>query len=158
MNDIPTARRPDPAGLAVSGLLAGLAALVVFDMAGLQLGVAYGVGPKAMPGVVAAGLAVLALANLVSALRGDLPEADAVDWGPVLLILGGFAALIAIIGIGGGFVPATAVLFAATAAAFGRRTILADLAIGFAIGLGCYLLFAKLLSLTLPTGPLESLI
>ncbi len=44
-------------------------------------------------------------------------------------------ALIALIGFGGGFIPATAVLFAATARAFGRRALLADLGIGFAIGL-----------------------
>ena len=46
----------------------------------------------------------------------------------------------------------------ATAAAFGRRAFVTDLAIGGAAGLLIYLLFAKLLSLTLPTGPLERLI
>lgn len=158
MSGEPASRCPSPAGLAASGLLAVLAAVVFWDATGLQLGAAYGVGPKAMPTVVAGGLAALAMASLVSALRGAVPEAEEADWRPVLLILGGFAALIAIIALGGGFIPATAVLFAATAAGFGRRAILTDLAIGLAIGLGCYLLFAKLLSLTLPTGPLEALI
>ena len=51
-----------------------------------------------------------------------------------MLILGGLAALIALIGFGGGFIPATTILFAATAAAFGRRAILTDLAIGFVLG------------------------
>ena len=73
------------------------------------------------------------------------------------LILGGLAAVIVLIGIGGGFIPAMTILFAATATAFGRRAILTDLAIGFVLGLGAYLMFAKLLSLSLPTGPLERL-
>ena len=47
---------------------------------------------------------------------------------PILLILGGLAALIALIGLGGGFIPATAILFATTSAAFGRRAFLTDLA------------------------------
>ena len=64
---------------------------------------------------------------------------------------------LAIIGLGGGFIPATAVLFAATATAFGRRAILTDLGIGIVLGLVVYLLFAKLLTLSLPVGPIESL-
>jgi putative tricarboxylic transport membrane protein len=51
-----------------------------------------------------------------------------------------------------------AVLFATTATAMGRRKPAADLAIGLALGLLVYLMFAKLLSLSLPAGPLESLI
>ena len=77
---------------------------------------------------------------------------------PIVLILGGLAALIAIIGLGGGFIPATAILFAATAAAFGRRAILTDLAIGFVLAVVVYLLFDKLLTLSLPAGPLERLL
>ena len=61
------------------------------------------------------------------------PSARTIDAKAIVLILGGLAALIAIIGLDGGFIPATAVLFAATAAAFGRRAILTDLAIGFVL-------------------------
>ena len=65
------------------------------------------------------------------ALRGDLPAArERRSQRPIILILGGLALLIAIIGLGGGFIPATASLFVTTSAAFGRRAILADLAIG----------------------------
>ena len=66
--------------------------------------------------------------------------------------------MIVLIGIGGGFILAMTILFAATAAAFGRRAILVDLAIGFALGTAAYLMFAKLLSLSLPMGPLERLL
>ena len=61
-----------------------------------------------MPFVVASGLALLALGNLVIALRGELPRARERRSQGDLLILGGLAALIAIIGFGGGFIPATA--------------------------------------------------
>ena len=76
----------------------------------------------------------------------------------IVLILGGLAALIAIIGFGGGFILATTILFAMTAAAFGRRAFLADLAIGFVLAVVIYLMFDKLLTLSLPAGPLERLL
>jgi putative tricarboxylic transport membrane protein len=93
----------------------------------------------------------------VLAFRGGLPERESIDFSAIALILGGLAALIALIAFGGGFILATALLFAMVARAFGRRAFLTDLAIGFVLGLFTYLLFAKVLALTLPTGPLERL-
>ena len=49
-------------------------------------------------------------------------------------------------------------LFVATAAAFGRRAILADLAIGSCMATLIYLAFDQLLTLSLPAGPLERLL
>jgi putative tricarboxylic transport membrane protein len=148
----------DPAGFVAAALLAVLAGVILWDMTTLQITQTYGIGPKAMPIVVAIGLALLAIGNLVLAFRGDFPEREQPKQLPILLILGGLLAVIVLIGLGGGFIPAVTVLFAATAAAFGRRAILIDLAIGFALGVGAYLMFAKLLSLTLPMGPLERLL
>ncbi|MBA4791063.1 MAG: tripartite tricarboxylate transporter TctB family protein [Rhizobiales bacterium] len=154
----PKAKRPDVGGVAIAAGLAGIAGIIWWDATGLSAGSPYGLGPDAAPKLIAAGLALLAVANLVSAVRGTMPHRDAGEMGPILLIVGGLVALIAIIGLGGGFIPATAILFAATARAFGRRALLADLGIGLAIGLGAYLVFAKLLTLSLPVGPLERLI
>lgn len=151
-------RRVDPAGLAIAGILLALALLVFWDTNRLELNAVYGVGPKAMPYVVASGLALLALGNGVLALKGALPSRESVDFTAIALILGGRAALIGLIALGGGCIPATAILFAAVATAFGRRAILTDLLIGLVLGLCTYLLFAKLLALTLPTGPLERLL
>src|SRR5262245_49811891 len=151
-------RRVDPAGIVVAALLAVLAGLILYDMSTLQISQTYGVGPKAMPIVVATGLGLLAIGNLVMAFRGEFPERETPAHLPIVLILGGLVAVIILIGIGGGFIPAMTILFATTAAAFGRRAILVDLAIGFGLGLGVYLLFSKLLSLSLPTGPLERLL
>ena len=103
-------RHPDAAGIAIAALLALIAAVVFWDTSTLQLSPAYGVGPKAMPILVAAGLAALAVGNAVLAWRGDFPEREGFEPRPVALILGGLVALIAIIGLGVGFIAATAVL------------------------------------------------
>ncbi len=151
-------RNADPAGIAIAAVLLAAAGVILWDMTTLTITSVYGVGPKAMPIVVAAGLAILSVGNLVMALRGELPERESADPKSILLILGGLAALIALIGLGGGFIPATAILFATTAAAFGRRGFLTDLAIGLGFGLLIFLLFDKLLTLSLPAGPLERLL
>jgi putative tricarboxylic transport membrane protein len=155
--DQPQTSRFDPAGFVIAALLAALAALILFDMSRLTLTSTYGVGPKMMPIVIAIGIAILAVANLVMALQGGLPARESADPRAILLILGGLVALIALIGLGGGFIPAITILFATTSTAFGRRAFLADLAIGFGLALVAYLMFDKLLTLSLPAGPLERL-
>lgn len=151
-------RRIDAAGLVIALLLLALAGLVWWDMTKLQLLSPYDVGPKAMPVIVSIGLGLLALGNGIGALRGDLPARDSLDWKPILLIIGGLAVLIGLIALGGGFMIGTAILFATTSAAFGRRAFVADLLLGLVIALVVYLLFAKLLTLSLPAGPLEHLL
>ena len=153
-----SARRIDRAGLVIAALLALLAAVLLWDASGLQSGSMYGVGPSAMPIVVATGLALLSIGNLIDALRGNLPPRESADPKPVLLILGGLALLIAIIGFGGGFILATTSLFVATSAAFGRRALLVDLAIALVLSTLIYLAFDRLLTLSLPAGPLERLL
>src|SRR3712207_7497715 len=93
--------RIDIAGLAIALILLALAGLVWWDMTKLQLLSPYDVGPKAMPVIVSAGLALLAVGNGISAFRGDLPPRDSLDWNPIVLILGGLACLITLIAIGG---------------------------------------------------------
>ena len=57
-----------------------------------------------------------------------------------------------------GFVIATALLFAATARAFGKRNLALTLPIGLIFTGTIYLVFSQLLNLSLPAGPLERLI
>ena len=147
----------DRAGVVIAIALALVAVVLVVDALRIQANVVYGLGPQAMPIIVAIGLAVLAAGNFVNALRGGDAEREDMDFRPVLLILGGLALMIAIIGLSGGFIPAMTVLFAATATAFGRRAIVADLVIGFVMATIIYLAFSKLLTLSLPAGPLERL-
>ena len=54
-----------------------------------------------------------------------------------------------------GFAIATGLLFAATAFAFGQRKLWLSLPIGFILALLVWFVFARLLQLTLPTGPVE---
>jgi putative tricarboxylic transport membrane protein len=156
--DSTPASRPDIAGVAIAGLLLALAAVILWDTTGLQLSTTYGIGPRAMPYVVAAGLVLLSAGNLLLAWRAGFPPREEVDRRAVALILGGLAALIAVIGLGGGFIAAATILFATTSAAFGRRSIHIDVAIGLLLALAIYLLFDKLLTLSLPAGPLERLL
>ena len=72
----------------------------------LSMSSAYGLGPKAMPIIVAAGLAILAVGNGIMRVPGrPAGAARTLDWRAIILILGGLAALIALIGFGGGFIP-----------------------------------------------------
>jgi putative tricarboxylic transport membrane protein len=152
------AAKPDLAGFAIAAALLAAAMAVLWDAGGLSLAATYGIGPKAMPYVIAAGLVLLAVANAAMAWRGGFPPREDFDARAIVLILGGFAVLIAIIDFGGGFIPATAILFAATAAAFGRRAFHVDLAVGAALAVAVFLLFDKLLTLSLPAGPIERLL
>jgi hypothetical protein len=97
--------------------------VLVWDSRQLQTTTMYGMGPEVMPVVIAVGLGLLAIGNLIDALRGNLPPRESADPKAVWLILGGLALLIAIIGFGGGFILATSALFVTTSAAFGRRAI-----------------------------------
>ena len=160
MSDLPqdpASRRVDTAGVVIAIALAALAAVLVWDANQLQSNNPYGMGPHVMPVVIAAGLGILAIGNLVEALRGNLPARESADSKAVWLILGGLAMLIAIIGLGGGFILATTALFVTTATAFGRRAILTDLVIGLVLTTLIYVAFSRLLTLSLPAGPLERL-
>jgi putative tricarboxylic transport membrane protein len=150
-------RGVDRAGVVIALALLLIAAVLVVDALRIQANVVYGLGPQAMPIMVAIGLAILAAGNLVNAVRGADAEREDMDFRPVLLILAGLALMITVIGVGGGFIPAMTLLFAATATAFGRRAIAADLIIGFVIATVIYFAFSKLLTLSLPAGPLERL-
>lgn len=153
-----SSRRPYGPALIVAAALFVTAGIIVADAMRIEITSTYGVGPAAVPYVIAAGLAILGAAHVVMAWRGVWPVPEPDDLPPIVIILGGFAALIALIGLGGGFIPATAILFAATATAFGRRAILTDLAIGLVLAIVVFLIFDKLLTLSLPYGPLERLL
>ncbi|HEU0222599.1 MAG TPA: tripartite tricarboxylate transporter TctB family protein [Paracoccaceae bacterium] len=151
------AGRPDLPALAVGVVLLGLAGLVVEDALGIAVTPVYGIGPRATPYLVAFMLGILGLGHVVAAFREGLPLPERADWAAVTLILGALALLALSLWIGGGIVLAGAVLFALVARALASRNLATDLALGLALTLGFYLLFAKVLALTLPEGPVERL-
>lgn len=154
----PSARKIDVTALVVAVLLLGCSAIVAFDASRQTIVSTYGVGPTAMPYVVATGLAILGLAHVVVAFKDGLPKPDAADSGAVLWIVAGLVGLVACIALDIGFIIATGIVFACTARGMGRRDFLVDLLIGLVLGSAIYLLFLKLLTLSLPAGPLERLL
>lgn len=144
--------------MVIALVLAAVAVVLVWDSRQLPATTMYGMGPEVMPVVIAIGLGLLAIGNLVDALRGNLPPRESADPKAVLLILAGLALLIAIIGLGGGFILATTALFVTTSAAFGRRALLTDILIALVLSVLIYLAFDRLLTLSLPSGPLERLL
>jgi putative tricarboxylic transport membrane protein len=153
-----SAGRIDRPALVVAALLLGCAALVAYDASQQTIVSTYGVGPTAMPYVVSAGLVVLGLAHLVVAFKDGIPKPESADSGAIFWITAGLVGLVGCIAFGGGFIIATAIVFACTARGFGRRAFAIDFAIGLVLGLAIFLMFSKLLTLVLPSGPLEHLL
>lgn len=151
-------RRADASGLAVAGGLVLLAAVLVWDAARLPEVRGYaGMGPGDTPRAVAAGLLLLGLWAGWEALRAPSEPAPPQDIPAVLWILGGLGLQLALLR-SAGFSVASGLLFAAVAAAFGRRRLWATIPIGILFALAVFGVFALLLELSLPAGPLERLV
>jgi putative tricarboxylic transport membrane protein len=151
-------RRPRGAAFVIAAGLAGMAALILVDAAGLKQDGGYaGVGPADVPRLIAYGLPILAALTVVSGIRGDLPKPPRQAPAPVLWILGGLGLQLALLHVVG-FVIAGAILFGMTARAFGQRPLWKAIAVGLVLALLIFGVFDQLLRLNLPGGPLERLI
>ena len=151
-------RRPRGAAFVIAAGLAGLAALLLVDAAGLRQDGGYaGVGPADVPRIVAYGLLVLAVLTVLAGLKGDLPKPPRQAPAPVLWILGGLGLQLALLHVVG-FVISSALLFGMTARGFGQRPLWKNVAVGLVLALVIYGVFDRLLRLNLPGGPLEMLI
>lgn len=151
-------RRPRGAAFVIAALLAGLAALLLWDAAGLKQDGGYsGVGPADVPRLIAYGLLVLSAATVVAGLKGDLPRPPRQAPAPLLWILGGLGAQLALLNVLG-FVLTGAILFGCTARGFGQKPLWRGLLVGLVLALVVYGLFDRVLRLNLPGGPLEQMI
>jgi putative tricarboxylic transport membrane protein len=149
------------AGIGVVLLL--LAALVVVDAQRLPPASALGVGPAAAMRLIAAFVAVLGVAHLVSAWqqrRLDAAPSDVASANRAALVwvLGALAGLMLVLQVGGGFIAASAWLFGLTARGFGAPLGAKSIGIGVVLSALVYFFFTKALSLGLPAGPLERLL
>ena len=115
------------------------------------------VGPTTLPYVVAAGLALLAVGTALSALRGGFPEREADRPGRCSGSSAGSSLQMLLLKTAG-FSIATGVLFACAARGFGRGPLWMTVPLGIAFAFVVWLIFAGLLQLSLPAGPLERLI
>jgi putative tricarboxylic transport membrane protein len=150
-------RHPDKPVVAIGAGLVIIAGLVAWQSWGLTASFGnQAIGPQMMPLMVSGLLAVFGLLTIVEGVKGAAPPREGEDWLSVLWIAGGLAVMIALIKTAG-FIPAIAVLFAATARGFGSTRALVDLALGAVMGLVVYLFFVRVLGLSLPTGLFETL-
>ncbi|OYU19408.1 MAG: C4-dicarboxylate ABC transporter [Rhodobacteraceae bacterium PARR1] len=151
-------RRPRGAAFVIAAGLAGLAALLLWDAAGLKQDGGYaGVGPADVPRMIAYVLLILSVGTVVAGIKGDLPRPPRQAPAPVLWILGGLGAQLALLHVLG-FALTGAILFGCTARGFGQKPLWRGLLIGLVLALVIYGLFDRLLRLNLPGGPLEQLI
>lgn len=154
------------AGIALA--LLTLALLIWLDANRLPEQVTVGVGPAAAMRMVALFVAALGLAHGVAAWGRRVREADegftprealpTTNPAGLAWILGGLAVLGACVHFGGGFVIGATVLFVATARAFGQPLGARSVGIGLVLTTLVFVFFARVLSLSLPAGPLERLL
>ena len=151
-------RTPDRAALAIAAGLAIISALILWDAMNLpSAGGAYArVGPKTFPIVISLALFALSAWTVFAAIRRDFPEREEQRWPPMFWIVAGLAAQMLLLKTAG-FSIATGLLFAATAKAFGKGAFWMTLPIGIALSFVVWMVFARLLQLSLPAGPLENL-
>jgi putative tricarboxylic transport membrane protein len=151
-------RRPDRAGFVIAILLAVLSAVIFYETRAMKVTAAYArVGPTTFPYVIAAGLAVLAVGTALAALRGGFPERAPHRLAPIVWIVGGLVLQLLLLKPAG-FSIATGLLFALTAKGFGRGPLWLTIPIGIVFSLVVWFIFARVLMLALPAGPLEKLL
>jgi putative tricarboxylic transport membrane protein len=150
-------RRPDWAALAVAAVMVAIAGTIFFDVTRLKGAAGYSqVGPATVPEWIAFALIGLAVWTVVAAFRGDFPEREKQEIKPVVWVVAGLAAQMMLLQTAG-FSIATGILFGLTAAGFGKTRLWFSIPIGILVCLGIWLIFAGLLQLSLPAGPLERL-
>lgn len=153
-----TGRRPERAAFIIAALLAVFGAVLLWDASYIADKAGYaGVGPDAMPKLVGFVLIILAALTAFQGRRGHGSEVPRQNPIPLLWIGAGMAVQIGLLPLIG-FSFASGILFAFTAAAFGKRNLLVTLPIGFALAFVVYGIFDQILQLNLPAGPLETLI
>ena len=99
-------------------------------------------------------VAVLGVGHVVMAFRHGLPAREADRAGPMLWIVGGLLLQMLLLKPLG-FSVATGLLFAFAARGFGRGPLAMTVPIGIALSFAIWIVFAQLLKLSLPAGPLE---
>lgn len=150
-------RRPDRAALVIAGLLLLVAVVIFWQTAAMPVaGQNTRVGPTTLPYVLSTGFVLLAIGTAVSAFRHGLPPREKDRAEPMLWIIGGLVLQMLLLKTTG-FAIATGLLFAFAARGFGRGPLWMTIPLGIGVSLVIWLIFAGLLNLSLPAGPLEHL-
>jgi putative tricarboxylic transport membrane protein len=156
--DPATGRRPDGAAFIIAGILAAAGALLIWQGRAIPDKGGYaGIGSGDLPVFIGGGLLLLALAHVWQGLRRDKTAIARQEMPPILFIVGGLALQLILLHPLG-FSIASGLLFACTAAAFGKRNFAVTLPVGFCFAFAVYGVFDQLLKLNLPSGFPENLI
>jgi putative tricarboxylic transport membrane protein len=151
-------RRPDGATLFIALGLAALGSVLVWQGYSVPDKGGYaGMGSGGLPKFIGFGLLCLALGHVVAALKIGKPAHMRPDYAPVLWVIGGLVLQLLLLRPAG-FSVASGLLFACTAAGFGKRRLALTVPLGIALSLLIYGVFDQLLKLNLPSGLLETLI
>jgi putative tricarboxylic transport membrane protein len=150
--------RPDGAAFIIAAVLAAIGALLIWQGWAIPDKGGYaGVASGDAPMFIGAVLILLAGGHVVLGLRAQGAAVARQEALPVLLIVGGLALQLVLLKPVG-FSVATGLLFACTAAAFGKRNVMLTLPVGVVFAFVVYGVFDRLLKLNLPAGLPETLI
>lgn len=143
--------------LLVGPAFIALAALVFYDSRGIEAGDFYaGVGARAFPDIISAGLLVIGIGLLISGMRGtiELKLFDTEEGAALPLRNFGLVALGLLLSVVlmkyVGFIPAAASLFFCTARAFGARGKFWPVFIALALPTAVYFVFVHVIGVQLP--------
>lgn len=162
-----TELRRDKGELGFAGFLLALGVFIVVDTGNIRVpATANAVGPRFFPYFVGTFLIVIAVVLLVQVWRGvvgqpeegeDVDAARHTDWRTVALLAAVFLGHIALIEPTG-WVVATAVLFFGTAWVLGARKPVRAGLIAITVAVVVYVVFDRVLGVSLPGGILEGVI
>jgi putative tricarboxylic transport membrane protein len=149
--------KPDRAVLVIAAVLVLAGAAVAASTLHAPVTTGYSpVGARTVPFIRAGVLAVLGVFTAFAGMRGSFPEREKQDIPPMLWLVGGLAVQLLTMKTVG-FSIATGLLFAAAARGFGRGTLWLTVPVGIVLSFVVWIIFAKGLQLTLPSGPVENL-
>lgn len=147
MTEVSWSRRIVALGLLAVAVVVVVSAFRIPEGGGYQA-----VGPRAFPLLVGAGLGVVAVIGVVQSFgSSEVEEQEPIQWRPVLILLvalGGYAGLLVPVG----YWQSTAVFFVVCSRVLGSRRLVRDVVIAVALALTTYVLFDRVLGITLPPG------
>lgn len=153
----PQKRRPDRAPLLIAVALVLIAAVIIWDASRINAVGGYSpVGPSTVPMIIGFGMIGLAIWTVFDCLKGKFPTRERQEFSPVAWVVAGLVIQMLLLNHAG-FSIATGVMFAFTARAFGKTQLWKSIPVGIGLSFLVYVLFAKLLQLSIPAGPLERL-
>jgi len=153
--------------LGLAGLLIALGTFVLVETSRIEVPAnANSVGPRFFPTVVGCLLALVGCWLVVDVLRGghgameaaeDIDLTRTSDWrtlGVLSAVFLAHAALLEVLG----FAVAGSLLFFGVGVSLGSRRWALDAAVSVVLGVGVYLLFGRVLGVSLPAGLLEGIL